>query len=124
MGEPFDEDHILLATLPPSPGQRRLALVTVAALLAAFAATAPFTSVKLPRIDAFVPALAIAILINDLVIAALIFAQFSIVSWRALLVLAAGYLFSALMVVPYALTFPGLFSPTGLLGAGLQSTAW
>src|SRR3989442_11399692 len=24
----------------------------------------------------------------------------------------------------HALTFPGLFSPTGLLGAGPQSTAW
>src|SRR2546428_13897238 len=28
------------------------------------------------------------------------------------------------MTVSHALTFPGLFSPTGLLGAGPQSTAW
>jgi hypothetical protein len=39
-------------------------------------------------------------------------------------VLATGYFFSALMVIPYALTFPGLFAPSGLLGAGLQSTIW
>ena len=29
-----------------------------------------------------------------------------------------------LIVIPWALTFPGLFSPTGLLGPGLQTTAW
>ena len=28
------------------------------------------------------------------------------------------------MIVPHALTFPGLFAPTGLLGAGPQTTAW
>jgi signal transduction histidine kinase len=40
------------------------------------------------------------------------------------LVLANGFLFTALIVIPHALTFPGAFTPTGLLGAGLQSTAW
>ena len=54
----------------------------------------------------------------------LLFAQFSIYRSRALLALASGYLFTGLIVVPHALTFPGAFSPTGLLGAGLQSTAW
>ena len=38
--------------------------------------------------------------------------------------LASGYLFTSLIVIPWALTFPGLFAPTGLLGPGLQTTAW
>jgi signal transduction histidine kinase len=38
--------------------------------------------------------------------------------------LPAGNLFTALIVIPHALSFPGAFSPTGLLGAGLQTTAW
>ena len=38
--------------------------------------------------------------------------------------LATGYLFSALIVIPHALTFPSAFAPTGLLGAGPQSSAW
>ena len=38
--------------------------------------------------------------------------------------LASGYLFTSLVVIPWALTFPGLFAPTGLLGPGLQTTAW
>jgi diguanylate cyclase (GGDEF)-like protein len=39
-------------------------------------------------------------------------------------VLACGYLFTATMTVLHALTFPGLFSAQGLLGAGPQSTVW
>ena len=40
------------------------------------------------------------------------------------MLLAGGYLFTALMAASHALTFPGLFSPTGLLRAGPQTTAW
>ena len=58
-----------------------------------------------------------------LVTSVLLFSQFAICRMRGLVVLACGYLFSALMVIPYTLTFPGAFSPTGLLGAGLQTTA-
>ena len=78
----------------------------------------------MPRIDAFIPILQTAIIVNDLITASLLFSQFLIVRQRALSVLASGYLFSALMVVPYTLTFPGAFAPDGLLGAGLQSTPW
>jgi signal transduction histidine kinase len=39
-------------------------------------------------------------------------------------VLAGGYLFTAFIAVAHMLTFPGLFAPGGLLGAGPQSTAW
>ena len=37
--------------------------------------------------------------------------------------LASGYLFTALIVIPHALSFPGLLTPKGLLG-NLQSTIW
>jgi signal transduction histidine kinase len=119
-----DGQELLLASLPPSKGQTRLAIGVVVALLLAFVLTIPFTNVQLPRVDAFIPSFETAIIFNDLVTAALLFAQFSIVRSRALLVLAIGFLYTALIVVPHALTFPGVFSPTGLLGAGLQTTAW
>jgi signal transduction histidine kinase len=119
-----DEEQLLLATLPPSKAQIRLAFGVVAALLVALALTIPFTNIQLPRVDAFIPAFETAIIFNDLVTAALLFSQFSIMRWRALLVLANGFLFTALIVIPHALTFPGAFAPTGLLGAGLQTTAW
>ncbi|MGC2415530.1 MAG: MASE4 domain-containing protein [Stellaceae bacterium] len=73
---------------------------------------------------AFIPAYESALLINDLITAIMLFGQFGILRSRALLVLAGGYLFSGLMAVPHALTFPGVFSPAGLLGAGPQTAAW
>jgi len=65
-----------------------------------------------------------ALFFNDLITAVLLFGQFIQLRARALLVLAAGYLFDAAIIVPHALTFPGAFSSTGLLGAGAQTTAW
>jgi hypothetical protein len=38
--------------------------------------------------------------------------------------LASGLSFSSLIAIPFALTVPGAFAPTGLLGAGPQSAAW
>jgi len=82
------------------------------------------STIQLGRIDAFVPAYATAMFVNDSITAVLLFAQFSILRSRALLAIASGYLFTALIIIPWMLTFPGVFTPTGLLGAGLQSTSW
>jgi signal transduction histidine kinase len=114
----------VLANIPPSIGQRRAARMLVLALLAILAITWPFASVKLPEIGAFVPSLAAALSISDCVTAVLLFSQFSILRQWALLVIATGYTFSALIVVAHALAFPGAFSPGGLFGAGLQSAVW
>lgn len=115
---------VWLASLPPTPEQRRLSLVVAAVLLAAFAISVPFAATQLRRVDAFIPALDATIFVTNLITSLLLFAQFSIYRSRALLALASGYLFTALIVVPHALTFPGVFSETGLLGAGPQSTVW
>jgi len=119
-----DEPPFLLADLPPSRWQIGLALCVVVALVGAFVVTMPFAATPLPRVDGFIPALETAILIADITTSALLFAQFSIVPRLALLVLASGFLLTGLIVVPHALSFPGAFSPTGLLGGGAQSTAW
>ncbi len=124
MGGAADDHPLLLTTLPPSDGQRRLAFAIIAAFTVVFAVTVPFAHAPLPRLNAWIPSAATALVINDLITAALLFSQFSIARQRALLVLATSYLFSGLIVIPYALTFPGIFAPTGLLGAGLQSAVW
>ena len=121
-GEPAEP--FLLATLPPSPVQRRLALVIVVALLVAFVVTAPFRAIQLPKSGAFITVFQTVLFVNDLITATLLFAQFSMLRWRALLALASGYLFTALIAIPYALTFPGSFSETGLLGASYQTAGW
>jgi hypothetical protein len=47
--------------------------------------------------------------VNDSLTATLLFSQF--------------YFFTALILIPCLLAFPGVFAPTGLIG-GLQSTSW
>jgi signal transduction histidine kinase len=86
--------------------------------------TLPFLQVQLPSLNAFIPVVDTVLFLNDLVTSALLYAQFSVVRSRGLLALAMGYLFSAAIIVPHALTFPDAFTPTGLLGAGLQTTVW
>jgi len=128
-GEASDERKFVLATEAPTSAQRRLALAVVAAIFATFGVavtiglTAPFARTQV-HFHGFVPALTAIFFVNDLITATLLFGQFSIIRSRALLVLADGYFFTALMAIPFALTFPGAFSPTGLLGAGVQSSAW
>ena len=118
-----DENPVLLSTLPPSEKQVRLALGVAAALLVAFAVTIPFVNTQLPRVDAFIPVLETAIIINDLITSALLFAQFSVTRRPALLVLASGFLYTALIVIPHMLSFPGAFAPGGVIGGGTQTTA-
>lgn len=122
--ELLDDPAILLGNLPATSQQRRFVLAVAAGLLAFFGIAAPFAALPLPRFDAFIPSLQAIIFVNDLITSVLLFAQFAIIPSRAILVLASGYLFTALIVVPHALTFPGAFTPTGLLGAGTQTTAW
>lgn len=117
-------DEIGLINLQPTARQSRIALRAVVLLFFTVAIVAPFASVTLPVFAAFVPFLNATILVTDLITAILLFAQFSISGSRALLVLAGGYLFTALIVIPHALTFPGAFAPAGFLGAGVQTTAW
>jgi signal transduction histidine kinase len=119
-----DDTETWLLNLPPTSRHRWSAVVAASALLIGFGALAPFASMPLPKIDAFVPVVDATIFFADLITAVLLFAHFSVSRSRALLVLASGYLFTALIVIPHALTFPGAFSPGGLLGAGVQSTAW
>jgi len=119
-----NEKQILLATLPPSRGQIRLALGLILVLLVVFVVTIPFAKIQLPNFPIFIPVLQTAILISDLTTSALLFAQFTVVRNRALLVLASGYLFTGLMVIPHALSFPGAFTPTGLLGSTVNTTVW
>jgi signal transduction histidine kinase len=119
------EQHFTLVSLSPRRAQRRLALAVVLALLGVlFIAAGPLSTIQLGRINAFVPAYATAMFVIDSITAVLLFAQFSILRSRALLAIASGYLFTALIVIPWMLTFPGVFTPGGLLGAGLQSTNW
>jgi hypothetical protein len=113
-----------ISQIAPDGGERWLALCVVAASAVIFIAALPFAKQPLLPVPAFMPIYQSALVVNDLMTAILLFGQFSILRSRALLLLACGYLFTAVMAAIHMLTFPGLFAPGGLLGAGPQTTAW
>ena len=119
-----DDRAFFLSTLPAGRRDRWLAAATLGVSAAVFLAAAPFAKVSLAPINAFIPTYQSAVVVNDLITAGLLFGQYSILQSRGLLALATAYLFAAFTAFAHMLSFPGLFAPTGLLGAGPQSTAW
>lgn len=114
----------LLSTVEPDRAQKRMVLAVLAVSVIVFLGAAPYAKVPLPALPAFLPAYQSAYVVVTLVTAILLVSQFRVQRSWSLLILAGAYLFDALMAVVHALSFPGLFAPTGLLGAGPQTTAW
>ncbi len=123
MIDTYGDLPFLLTTSPPSRSQKRLAACVLLALLVALCVTAPFARVALGGTEVLLPAYAGAVFVIELITSALLLALFAVQRSSAVLALAIGYLFSGLLVVPWALTFPGVFAPLDLPAAGLQSTA-
>ena len=120
-----DEFQFSIATVPPTPRERRLAMAIIIVLIIGFSVTAPFAPTQLAQINSFVPALEAMNFVTDLVTAGLLFSIFPLMGARAVLVLASGYLFSSLTVVPHVLSYPGSLTVSGgLFGSGLQTTPW
>jgi len=118
------DEELLLYVRRASRAQVATSLAVAGLLFAVFVATLPFTETPLPRYNAFIPATAAVLALGDGVTAALLFAQASVLRSRALAALAVGYLFSSLLVVQHALSFPGAFTPDGLVGGGTNTTSW
>ena len=114
-----EEQHLILSTLSPSAAQKRLAVGVVIGISVVFGliTLGVLSGFRTRRIDSFIPAYLTAMLLFDSITAVLLFAQFSILRSRSILVIASGYLFTALVVVMYALTFPGVFRPTPEIGS-------
>jgi hypothetical protein len=122
----LNDQQVPLSTLPPSQTQKRFALAIVLVPFAAFCATVPFATVPLPYFREFIPAYAAAMFVISSITSALLFVQFSLVHSRALLAISGGYLLSALLTVPWALTFPDLLGETDMTSTtwGLFSRIW
>src|SRR5688500_10746101 len=117
------EQSFVLSNLPPSPAQKRLALGIVLSLLAAlYLVIGPFGGMQLGAIHSFVAVYTTGMFVTDSITAIILYAQFSILRSRAILVIASGYLFTAFLIVPYVLAFPGVLAPNGVVG-GLRTTA-
>ncbi|MEY5028784.1 MAG: hypothetical protein RLZ63_1099 [Pseudomonadota bacterium] len=113
-----------LTTTParPQDWKRGQKLLMVSGLF--FLILLPFATTPLLPIPGFIGVYQSALIVVQLITAVLLIAKFSVLKMRALLILGCAFLFSALMAIAHSLTFPGLFSPTGLLEATPQTTAW
>jgi diguanylate cyclase (GGDEF)-like protein len=118
------EPTVVLSSSVAGPGEQCFAVVVIAVSTLAFLALAPFAAVPLRPMPVFIPIYQSALAFNDIVTAVFLLNQQQFLRTGGLTVLAGGYLFTALMAILHGLTFPGLFSPTGLLNAGPQTTAW
>jgi hypothetical protein len=119
-----DQSRILLTTALATRSEKRVAVAIAAATALLFIAIVPFVRVPLAKLPAFIPSYEAALFFIDLITAILLFDQFARLRSISVLILASAYLFDALMIIPHALSFPGAFASTGLLGAKEQTTAW
>ncbi len=119
------DHHFMLTSLSPGPVQRGLAIAIVLGLLMVFVLIAfgPFADVHPRRVNAFVPAYVTAMFLCDSITAILLYSQFSITRSVSILVIATGYFFAALILIPFVAVFPDLLAPGSLVG-GLQSTSF
>jgi signal transduction histidine kinase len=115
---------LVIATMPATDRQQTIAVGVVILLTVAAAAIAPFASIQLGQVDAFIPVLQTVVSVVDFITATLLFAQFSIQPQRALLALASGYIFSGSFAFLQTLAFPAAYAPDGLIGDRLNTAAW
>ena len=92
--------------------------------MVAFCALVPFARIPSPRIEAFNPIFESTLALNNLVTTSLLLVAFRRSRLRAVLCLASGYLFTALMAAPLLLTFPGVFSSSDPHAVDPQTSAW
>ena len=67
-----------IATMPATERQRAVAVGIIILLTVAAAVIAPFASIRVARVDAFIPVLQTVLSVVDFITATLLFAQFSI----------------------------------------------
>ena len=113
-----------LSTFAASRRQTRIAGVAALLLGATALALVPLARVPLAVVPPFLPAFIAFAVVTDLLAAFLLYRDALLVRSVPLALLASGYCYSGLIVIPHVLTFPGVFSPSGLLGAGPQTAVW
>ncbi|WP_102960539.1 sensor histidine kinase [Mangrovicella endophytica] len=117
------ENDFLVTTVRPARPQLTIATAIIVGFVGASIMAAPHARLPLPGTEALLPAYAAAVALVEFLTFVLLLSIFRIERSASVLILALGYLFSATLVVPWALTFPGVFPSLGL-GTNLQSTAF
>ena len=117
------EQIFFASTLSPGPVQVRFAVFFVLGIIALFLVVVGISDNEPRAFPGFVLVFVFSMLVFDFITAILLFAQFSILRSPAILVVANGYVFTALILIGWTLTFPGVFVPGAPLIGGLQSAS-
>jgi diguanylate cyclase (GGDEF)-like protein len=120
---PRQQISAYLSSEPAGAREFRAAWIMIAASAAVFVVAICFARQPLGEFPVFIPIYVTTLVLCDAVTAVLLFGQYRARMSPGLLVLAGGYFFTAVATAAYALIFPGLFAPTGLLGAGPQTSS-
>ena len=112
-----------IATAPATAADRRWAGLTAVGLLLLFGASIPFSRLREIEVPSFVPAVVGAGVVALVLTAVLLYVQYRIERDIKLALLALAYGYAAITQTLYILTFPGIFSPSGLLHAGPQTAS-
>ena len=112
-------------TLPQGgdPRHRQAARVVAGFLIAIAAITMPFSQVMMPASTWFMPSFGAMIVLTDGLTAGLLIIQSTLKGLYRVRHLGAAYLFSAIIVVPHLLAFPGVFAVAPLIG-GTDTAIW
>jgi signal transduction histidine kinase len=120
----MSSDSLGLFDTPPNRLEIRIARAIVVLIFFTLAAALPSHNIYIGPVHGIIPTITAAMVVCDLITAAILYAQASVFRSRALTLLASGYAFCGLLLISWALTYPGAFSAQGLLGAKVNTTGW
>jgi two-component system sensor histidine kinase/response regulator len=120
----WDEGSAFLSKAGPGSREWRLCLAIIVISVVVFLTCVPYVRAPLQASPAFVGVYNAVSTLNDFTTSIILFGQFNILRSRALLSLASGYLFASLISIVQLLTFPDMFTASGLLGAEPQTALW
>ncbi len=124
LGADADDFPIVITTLPSSARHYKIAYTGFVFLVVVIAIMMPLATIRLRRVDAFVPVIQTIMCISDLVTATLLFTYYRAKPQRALLALAGGFTSSGLFALLHTLAFPEAYGPGVVIGDDLNSATW
>src|ERR1700682_5014739 len=110
-----------LASSESSSRSRRVVLIASAAMVTVAVAATTLGQRETVAVPAILPLLVGSVIVTEVMSAYVLFAEFARSRLVWLPLVAAAYLVTAVLTIPYILTFPEVFAPNGLLGASDQT---
>jgi two-component sensor histidine kinase len=124
MPKTITEDFPIVITAMPANARHHKIAFRGFVILVFVVAIVMLANIQMAHVDAFIPITQTMMCITDLLTATVLFVQYSVQSHRALLALAAGFVFSGLFAFLESLAFPDAYVTGVLIGDGLNSSRW